>query len=165
MPGLHTTGSTNCVFSKLVLSCGPGMQRATYRWGAWYSSGTDVSPGKQPSLAGTSGASSASFVKFFVGGLPPILGSMWSASALVIKGPSSAAICVNSWVCDDPGNLPAASSTSNFLFLLLISSCEGGVTPEATPSWGPLLLPALGIIFVLAIWNGLATNQRLWQGF
>ena len=64
------------------------------------------------------------FVKFFVGDLPPTVGLIWLASALVIESPTSNTICVSSQVCDNPGNLPTTSSPSNCLSLLLISSGE-----------------------------------------
>ena len=111
------------------------------------------------------GASSAPFLKFFVGAFLPTVGLMWLASPLDVEGPTSAAIWVSSWVGNDPNNLPTTFSPSNCLSLLLISSCEGGALTKGVPSWGPLLLPTLSVIFILTIWNGAATNQRSWWAF
>ena len=40
-----------------------------------------------------------------------------------------------------------------------------GILSEGVPSWVTLLLPALSITFMLAIWNEAATNQHLWWTF
>ena len=64
--------------------------------------------------------------EIFVGIFLPTVGLMWLASPLDVKGPAFTAICISSWVGDDPSDLPTTSSPSNCLSLLLISSCEEG---------------------------------------
>ena len=77
-------------------------------------------------------ASSTPFMKFFVGSSPHG-GSDVASPLLDVKGPTSTAILANTWVREDPGDLPAASNPSNCLLLLSYSLREGGVLPESAP--------------------------------
>ena len=148
VPGPCTLGSTNHALHMPVLSHRPGVQRATYGWGAQYSSGTGISQREPPSPASTYGASSTPLYKILCWDLCPPVGLMWpSSTPYDVKGPTSAAILANIWVGKDPSNLPGASNC----LLLSKSPSKGGTLPEGKPSWEPLLWPALGVIFILGI--------------
>ena len=75
-------------------------------------------------------------------------------------GPASTTILTSCLVGEPPSDLPAISNPLSCLSLLANSSGDGHILSEGVPDSVTLLLPTLGIIFILAIWNEAATNQH-----
>ena len=105
----------------------------------------------------------------------PLEISLWEPPPY--SGPNVASLLTGHWglhLCcqpsqclgwGDPSNLSITSSPSSCLFLLSISPSEVGAPVEGALSRAPIFWPTLSIIFILTIWNGVATSQRLWWAF
>ena len=143
---------------------GPGLWRATYGWGAQYSFATGISPGEPLSWASTSG-----------GSLTPFLNSLWKAFPLLwawysqplywylrvlplpTSQPTSRLGKIPATSLQPPSPQPSSSSPPTLW--------AKGCTSRGYSSVWPLLWTTLAITFVLTIWNGAATSQRLWWAF
>ena len=134
------------VFHMPVLSCRPGMQRATQVCRDWYSSGNSISYGEPLSPASTSGASSAPLYETLCMGPSPYCGS------------DMASLPTGCWEChlcnhlhqqlggNNPGDLSSTSSPFSCASHLSISSFERGALPEGAPSGDPSSSPPLVLL-------------------